>query len=307
MILAMQIHDAHTHFFSRAFFETLAKVSPRDEAPDVLIDEVVGKAGLELPSADTAEHTRRWLAEMDRAGVQRMVTFASLPPEAPVVAEAARQSGGRLVPYTVVDPSQDGAAAFVERALAEQGHRGLLLFPAMHHVALDDRRLDPILALADAHEAPVIVHCGVLRIKLRDLFGLPRPFDLSYANPLRIVPAANRFPRVPFVVPHFGGGMLRETFLAGMQCENVLVDSSSSNDWMRSHAGQLGLSRVFRAAVDALGHERILFGTDSSTLPRGWRDDIRDAQLTAMREAALTEDQMQAILAGNLQRLLPAR
>ena len=203
----MTLQDAHTHFFSRPFFETLAKLSPLEGTPETLLAGVSARTGLELPGDDIAAHRDRWLAEMDAAGVERMVTFASLPPEAEAVAEAARTSSGRLLGYTLVNPAEDAAPAFVEKALGSMGFRGLLLFPAMHHVHPADERCFPLYELAATHAAPVIVHCGVLVVKLRDLLGLPRPYDLGpIAHPLGVVPAANRFPNVTFVLPHFGGG-----------------------------------------------------------------------------------------------------
>ncbi|MHC5211618.1 MAG: amidohydrolase family protein [Planctomycetota bacterium] len=306
----MQIQDAHTHFFSRPFFDALAKLSPQPGDKAALVEEVAGKAGLSLPDPVVAHHAQRWLAGMANHGVERMVTFASLPVEAEAVAEAARASEGRLVGYTLVNPAEPAAPVFVEKALSTLGLRGLLVFPAMHHVRPSDERMTPILELARQHGAPVIVHCGVFRVKLRDLFGLPRPYDLSYANPLDIVPAANRFRDVTFVVPHFGAGFLRETLMLGMQCENVYVDTSSSNDWMASQpapGGRLALADVFRAALDVYGAERILFGTDSSVFPRGWRADIHESQLAALETAGATGAQVEAVMGGNLERLLPSR
>jgi predicted TIM-barrel fold metal-dependent hydrolase len=302
----MKIQDAHTHFFSRPFFDALASASPRDSDRAALVEEVAAAAGLQLPDADVGAHRDRWLAEMDGADVERMVTFASLPQEAPTVSEAAAGSGGRLIPYTLVNPMAENAAAFTEKALGQMGFRGLLTFPAMHHFSSSDEALNPIYELAVAHDAPVIVHCGVLRVKLRDLFGLPRPYDLSYAHPLDIVPAANRFPKLTFVLPHFGGGFLSEALMVGMQCENVCVDTSSSNDWTMTAPGRPALSEVFRAALDVFGADRILFGTDSSTFPRGWRKDVADTQLAALEEAGSTAEQVEQIMGGNLARLLPA-
>lgn len=301
----MQIQDAHTHFFGRPFFDGLAALSPRASEPG-LVDAVAAKAGLQLPDPDPARHAARWLAEMDKHGVLRMVSFASLPGEAEAVAAAARAAGGRLVPYTIVNPTDPKAPAFIERALGTLGFRGLLTFPAMHHFRPGDACMTPILELARAHKAPVLVHCGVLRVKLRDLFGIPRPYDLSFADPLAVVPAANRFRDVSFVLPHFGGGFLQQALMAGAQCENVLVDTSSSNDWLATQPGNGTLADVFRAALRVFGAERILFGTDSSTFPRGWRSDIRDTQLAALAAAGATGAQVEAVMGGNLARLLPA-
>jgi len=141
---------------------------------------------------------------------------------------------------------------------------------------------------------------------LRDLFGIPRPYDLSFADPLHVVPAANRFRDVSFVLPHFGGGLLQNALLAGAQCENVLLDTSSSNDWMATLPSRPALADVFRSALGVFGAERLLFGTDSSTFPRGWRADIRDAQLAALEQAGAKAAQIEAVMGGNLARLLPS-
>jgi predicted TIM-barrel fold metal-dependent hydrolase len=308
---AMSIQDAHTHFFSRPFFRALAGMSALQEDKEALVARVAAQAKLQLPDESTAAHRDRWLSEMDRHGVARMVSFASVPAEAEVVAEAARGSGGRLIGYTLVNPKDEQAPALVEKALGTLGLRGLLTFPAMHHFKAGDACMQPVLELARQHRSPVIVHCGLLRVKLRDLLGVPRPYDLSYANPLDIIPAANRFRDVTFVVPHFGAGFLRETLMLGMQCENVCVDTSSSNDWMASHpstagdSGHLTLATVFRRALDVFGAERILFGTDSSTFPRGWRADIKEAQLAALEQAGAKGAALDAIMGGNLARLVP--
>jgi len=301
----MKIQDAHTHFFSRPFFETLARLSPREEEPAAILADVTARTGVELPDGDVDAHADRWLAEMDAAGVERMVTFASLPPEVPAVAQAAARSGGRLLPYTLVDPTSAEAKDFAAEVLGARGFRGLLTFPAMHHFSPGDRRCDPIWELARAHGAPVLVHCGILQVKLRDLVGLPRPYDPSFANPLAVVPAANRFPDVTFVLPHFGGGLFREALMTGAQCENVCVDTSSSNDWMRTEPSGLDLTRVFARSLDVFGAERILFGTDSSTFPRGYRAEVREAQLGALEGAGADARQIEAVMGGNLARLLP--
>jgi predicted TIM-barrel fold metal-dependent hydrolase len=301
----MPIQDAHTHFFGRPFFDGLAALSPRKDEPG-LVEAVAGKAGLQLPDADPAQHAARWIGEMDKHGVARMVSFASLPGEAEAVAAAARASKGRLIPYTIVNPTDAKAPAFTERALGTLGFRGLLTFPAMHHFRPGDACMQPVLELAQKHKAPVLVHCGLLRVKLRDAFGIPRPYDLSFADPLHVVAAANRFRDVSFVLPHFGGGLLQNALLAGAQCENVLLDTSSSNDWMATLQPRPSLAYVFRAALGVFGAERLLFGTDSSTFPRGWRADLRDAQLSALEQAGASSTQMDAILGGNLARLLPA-
>jgi predicted TIM-barrel fold metal-dependent hydrolase len=64
------------------------------------------------------------------------------------------------------------------------------------------------------------------------------------------------------------------------------------------------LPQVFRRALEVAGHERLLFGTDSSFFPRGWNSAIFDAQVDALREIDASYDQAREILGGNLRRLL---
>ena len=136
----LKLQDAHTHLFSRPFFDALARLSSLPHKPEELLAEVSARTGLEIPGEDLDAHRSRWIAEMDTHGVERMVTFASLPEEAPAVSEMASGSNGRLIPYTLVNPGADGALGFVEKSIKSLGFRGLLAFPAMHHVPLGGTR-----------------------------------------------------------------------------------------------------------------------------------------------------------------------
>ncbi len=281
--------DFHSHFFSRPFFETLAAQSPLPGTIDDKLASVADRTGLELPDKDVGAHYARWQKDWDAHGVDHVVSFASLPEEVPALVQAKALSNGRLTPFALVNPKVDGASGKVDALLGEMGFRGILLFPAMHHFYASDPDASAVLEVANAHAAVVVVHCGLLQVKLRDLLGLPRPFDFRFADPLLVVPAANRFRDATFVIPHFGAGMFRETLMAGSQCENVVVDTSSSNAWMSTQTVPTDLASVFHRALAVFGSRRIFFGTDSSTLPRGWRNDLCVAQREAL-DAAGADD-----------------
>ncbi len=296
--------DFHSHFFSRPFFETLAALSPQPGTVDEKLARVSAKAGLALPPADVGAHLARWVAEWDRNGVTHAVSFARRPADAPALAEAARLAAGRMTPFALVNPRADGAAQRAEALLGQHGFKGLLFFPAMHQFDPSGPEAAAVFEVVDRHRACAVVHCGMLQVKLRDLLGLPRPYDFRHANPLRVAPAANRFRSANFVIPHFGAGMLRETLMVGAQCENVFVDTSSSNDWIRTQEQPTTLARVFERALGVFGANRILFGTDSSTFPRGFRADLLKTQREALDVAGVTRDQQDAIFQGNAARLL---
>src|SRR5262245_44939202 len=129
----MGVIDFHMHFFGRVFFETLAAQSTLPGDPAARLADVARRTGLELPGADVRAHARRWLAAADAHGVERLCAFASVPEEIPSLAEAARASDGRIVPFALVNPHVAGVDAKVRILIEEQGFGGVLLFPAMHH------------------------------------------------------------------------------------------------------------------------------------------------------------------------------
>jgi predicted TIM-barrel fold metal-dependent hydrolase len=177
----------------------------------------------------------------------------------------------------------------------------------MHHVPLTDRRVERIVeAVAAQPGTGVFVHCGVLSVGVRKKLGLPSRFDLSLGDPLSMARLALAYPGVPFIVPHFGAGMLRETMMAADACPNVYVDTSSSNSWTRYAPGWT-LSGVFKTAMSVLGPSRILFGTDSSFFPRGWQRGVYDSQTAAAAEIGITESDQALIFGGNFERLFPVR
>src|SRR5687768_7964928 len=98
----MALVDCHLHFFSRPYFDALAAQSPQPGTVDEKLARAAAKAGIAVPSPDLAEHTARWVAELDRWGVDHAVAFASLPDEIPALAEARVLAKGRLTPAALV-------------------------------------------------------------------------------------------------------------------------------------------------------------------------------------------------------------
>jgi predicted TIM-barrel fold metal-dependent hydrolase len=297
----MRIFDCHTHFFSRTFFETQAAQVPGADVPR-LLEELEAK-GMEVPG-DDASHRERILADLDRNGVARAVCFASVPQEMKAVAEAAYESDGRLVPYAVVDPRD---VATVERFDTLQPHyafQGLMLFPAMHDFGIGDEVAEAALNLAYEHGLTVFVHCGLLRVKVRHLLGLNGDYPLDHADPRDLLPVARERSDQTFVVPHFGAGLFEEFLELGGACPNVLADTAGSNNWAARHDPPLTLADLFARTKEVFGADRILFGSDSGSFPRGYRRDVLEAQIQAMDEAGFSEEEKTKVMGGNLDRLL---
>ena len=223
---------------------------------------------------------------MDAHGVGRAALIASVPSDEDSVAAAVSRHPTRVVGFFMFDPAAPDAESRARRAVTDLALTGICLFPAMHHVALDDERVRRIVEVAAAHAGTVVfVHCGMLTVGVRRKLGLASRFDMRLGDPLGVARLATMFPDVAFIIPHFGAGLLREALMAADGCPNIYLDTSSSNGWIRYTPG-LTLKAVFKAALSVAGSSRLLFGTDSSFFPRGWqhgRSEEHTSELQSQR------------------------
>jgi predicted TIM-barrel fold metal-dependent hydrolase len=292
----LEIADAHAHFFSHNFFRTLAAGL---KSREVLKEKLL----FEFPPEDPAALASRWASELDKHGVARSVLIASVPGDEESVAAAARAYPERFIPYFMLNPRGPDALERAKRAFRELGLRGVCLFPAMHHFHLWEKELRPLFEVVAEHRGIAFVHCGILKVGVRDKLGLPSPFDIRFANPLDVAGVARSFESVSFVLPHFGGGFFRELLLVGSECGNVHTDTSSSNSWMEKLPEPMTLKRVFERALAVLGPERVLYGSDSSFFPRGFLRDHLEGQLKLLSELGVSPANATGIFGGNLSRL----
>jgi predicted TIM-barrel fold metal-dependent hydrolase len=295
------LNDAHCHFFSQRFFETLAQ--QKGLAPEQA-GTLTAQLGWEAPGAPAAL-ADRWVAELDRHHVARAALIASVPRDEESVAAAVLRHPTRFVGYFMVDPTADGAAERVVETLTRPGMRCICLFPAMHRYPLYDDRVQRLVEiLARRPGTALFAHCGVLSVGVRKKLGLPNRFEMRFGNPLDLQAIATAQPSLPIIVPHFGAGLLREALMVADACPNIHLDTSSSNGWVKYHPG-LTLAEVFRQAIGVVGADRLLFGTDSSFFPRGWQRPLYDQQRAVAESLGLEAAAADRIFGGNFERLFP--
>ncbi|MBV8834738.1 MAG: amidohydrolase family protein [Acidobacteriaceae bacterium] len=289
----LPISDAHVHFFSRPFFTALARERKFDEP-----EPAAALLNWELPARDPALLALRWISEMDRYGIARVCLIASTHGDEDSVGSAVSSYPDRFFGFFMLNPLLPDAIDRVRIAARNPGLHCVCLFPAMHTYSITDERVVPLLEIASDHRLAVFVHCGAITVGARKKLGLPSQFDVRYGNPLDLHPVALHFPKIRFIVPHFGAGLFREALMLADLCPNVYFDTSSSNRWMLYES--LDLRSVFRRTIDVVGLDRILFGTDSSFFPRGWNAPVFDAQAKALYELGLEADEAHRILHTNL-------
>lgn len=262
-------------------------------------DEWRRRWGFEPPEAEAhsdEEQALRWVADMDQKGVDKVnfVTGGGNDNLAKIVgAHSSRFTG-----FAHHDPFDEDAPAELERAVKELGLRGYKMIASAQTRPIDDKSLYPLWEMAERLGVPVLIHFGVLG-------GGGGP-ALVHRNmdPLTLEEVAKMFPELNFVIPHFGAGYLRELLLLCWSCPNIFIDTSGSNQWMTWMPFELDLKGVFRKAIETVGPDRLIFGTDSSYFPRGFSVQYLEEQLRTCRSMGLDEVSVEKIFYRNASRLL---
>jgi uncharacterized protein len=106
------------------------------------------------------------LSQLDDAGARRACVFPLHDPDRQPAYSVpnnrvlgwSTESGGRLVPFSRLDPAEDPLAES-ERCLAA-GTRGIKLHPRAQDFTFDGREMDGVFALAEEAKIPILIHAG---------------------------------------------------------------------------------------------------------------------------------------------------
>ena len=201
----------------------------------------------------------------------------------------------RFIGYLTFDPRNEKNAALLETKVREGVIRGLKLYPMALGFRVNDPSCAPVYRVCDQCRLPVIIHFGL---------SINATHDLSCGNVLDLAAPALRFPAAKWIIPHFGAGFLRESLLLAAQYTNVFIDTSSSNNWVRYSFPELSVSGLFQRTYEALGARRMIFGSDSSFFPRGYRTRILEEQLQICNELGFSEAEIDDIFCQNIENIL---
>ena len=242
------------------------------------------------------EQAARWVADLDKKGVDR-VNFVTGGGN-DNLAKTVRKYPEKFSGFAHHNIFSEDAPSELERAIKKLGLKGYKVIASSQVRPIDDKSLYPVWEMAEKLGIPVIIHFGVLG------GGGGPALDLRNMNPLTLWEVAKMFPRIPFVVPHFGAGYLRELLLLCWSCPNVYIDTSGSNQWMRWMPFEINLKGLFRKAIETVGPDRLIFGSDSSYFPRGFSLPYLREQLKACRSIGLEEGSIEKIFYKNAAKLL---
>ncbi|MBN2552971.1 MAG: amidohydrolase [Spirochaetales bacterium] len=302
MIDGIEIVDAHMHIMTAAtnrwIRQRLGEKDPGYRRAYQLWSDGFRKrydSELGEENEDPPEKLARdWARELDRHGVDRAV-FVALYPEEDELTQVIEAGGQRFYAFATVDPREADAAQLLRRRIVEQGYVGLKLYPTTMAFLPSDRAVYPLYEECRSLGVPVLFHLGIT---------LQYEADLRYANPIELHPVLKDFPEVPFIIAHFGAGYFREVLFLAYHVNNLHVDTCGKNVWIDYLPYRTTLSEVFERTLQVFGPERIIFGTDSRMLSRGYRRAVLRQQLGILRSLELGREEISLIMGANILRLI---
>ncbi len=240
------------------------------------------------------------LADMDAAGVEQAVLLGWYWEHQDTCIEQnnwhlewVKRHPDRLRAFATVQPRAGAAAADELQRAVEAGLCGLgELSPAAQGFSLEDPGWMAVVERAVSLEVPVNLHVnepvgrrhpGRLQESLDDLVGL-----------------AERFPNLKLILAHWGGLLpfFELNRWVGGRIRNVYYDTAASP--------LLYDKEIFRAVIDRIGPERVLYGSDYPLrlYPReqsapDFRRFLRDIE-----SAGLTDEEKRLVLGRNMWGLL---
>ena len=304
MIGLYKIFDAHVHFYSNAFFKFLVKQKPNRADINTELRNIASKGHIEIPGEDPEQLAKRWIDIIDKWKLERLMLFSSIPGDEESIVKAVKAFPTRFSGIFAIDPNSNLLMENAVKRMQENKLKGVMLYPSLYQIHVNDEWLYPLYNLIQECSGILFVHFGKLIMRSREYAGIPVITNDEFANPKDLIPVAKKFTGIKFIIPNFGAGMFEETLEVGKVCPNVYVDTAGSNSWITEHPEKPDMRRVFQKFLEAYSAKRILFGSDSGMLPRGYRYDIVDNQLKLVQEMRVPISDIKKIFYENMAELI---
>lgn len=259
-IIDMHAHIAHTDLLHKHFLSGMK---------EVLTARAAQEHGVELQPGLVERLTARrlsdrdcgqLLAEMDAAGISKTVLLIAdfgfghdeedlgLPALYEHYHKVLQANPERFIVFGGSDPRRGASGLrLFEHGLRDLGFRGLKLYPPCGYES-DDESLSLYYELCEAYGVPVLLHTGPT---LSTMHG-----DRRY--PASILKAAERFPRVNFILGHAAFQNFETNLSVAVERRNVFLETSGFQRRLE-HADEVG--ERLRVLFDRIP-DQVVFGTD---------------------------------------------
>jgi predicted TIM-barrel fold metal-dependent hydrolase len=234
--------------------------------------------------------------QMDVAGIEKAVLL-------PIACERARKDAvssneqvaelcgmsKRFIGFASVDPVKKAAVKELESAVKGLGLKGLKLDAALQDFRLNDRKVFPVYEAACALGIPLLVHTGM---------SWAPETPLGHGQPLLLEEAIRKFPRLNFVLAHYGWPWVWEATALALKYPNVYLDTSCLYYDSPKEFYQFVFSKqIPTTIIERSLRDKVVFG---SNYPRV---EIRN-MVHALKSLLLTESCLKKILRENAEKLL---
>jgi predicted TIM-barrel fold metal-dependent hydrolase len=276
------IIDVHTHIFPKEIRQNREKYFPAEPAFQQLYQSPKSR----LIGA------QEMLASMDANRVDKTVIFGFpwqnsrlFKRHNDYISEIVSRYPGRFIGLACFDPFSDGAAEEARRCLQEGALSGIgeLAFYQSGIENASVARMEPIMKICSVLDLPVLIHTNE---PIGHAYPGKTPNTLA-----QIYQLMRTFPQNKIILAHWGGGLFFFSLLkkeVKESLKNVYFDTAASP--------YLYDAAVYRLAIELVGVEKILFGSDFPLLsPARYFDE--------MKACGLSEDEMQQICGLNAAKL----
>lgn len=249
------------------------------------------------------------LERMEEAGIDTQVVFgvdfglALGEPETPIqevnreMAEFRDEHPDRIRAFATIDPRRQGAADHIETALGEWDMDGLKLHPTAgfyHH----DPETYRLLEVVRSHDVPMLTDTG-------PIFA---PLYSKYSHPENLDEVLSDFPDLDVVAAHMSFEWWRDLHAIAVSKVNANLHVDISGWQERCKERPEEFATAVRRLMDAVGSDRMLFGTDDPAFDpvhpkEEWLENVR-ALAEREREPTFTDEEIDRLLGRNALDLL---
>jgi len=222
--------------------------------------------------AQKTEYSAEAIVEvMEAVGIDRSVVFAMSTTASRAIQmakEAVDKFPNRLIPYAYALPSYEEIVLDrLDEAISDLGFRGIKIH--LGECTLAEYVIDPVIELAGKRGVPCLIDC------------------LGRHEPVQRM--AEKFVQTRIIVAHMGQYLCEEKSLI-----DRFIELAEEHDNVFLDASGVAITSKIREAVERIGSQRVIFGTDGPhktpdtiTYARTELDKIRALNLSPRDEAAV--------------------
>jgi predicted TIM-barrel fold metal-dependent hydrolase len=309
---ALRAIDFHSHHVPARFEVTAGRTAPANQQQrwQALAQKLADEASLMKDIHDGTISARVVnIPGQLMAGADGRVPHQTIVAMNDEIAALVARHPGRIYGLASVDGYDgDVSAHEAERAIRELGLRGIFMDCARGDVMIDAPQVRPTLETAARLNVPVFVHPVAPQALTKQMapYGVVGTlFARATTNSASLIALVeggvfSQLPDLRVVVTALAFGGL--AFATALESESRLGSDTVAvlrrNVWIDTMWPEPAL---IRAAVDLLGHEHVIAGSDWPIVDNG---SVPGMLAQAMRRAGISDDQQKAIAADNCRKLL---